>query len=221
MKISSKAVAMAFSALSLGGCAEVILNSNLNQFQDMAFLDFFEGGPIPGLPEGDAIGQVFAPASVQTDPVPGISGRAMQINGRVQLNTADHSQPEIYQVAWVGLRDNQAPTPTRITLRDEAGDVALRIEFEPQGISIVSGTITGLAPAPYSTTVAHVVSIVIRPGQPDGVDVKITQGDTVLLDRARLEVLDPDFDTLDEIVFDSQSSAGTYYAQEVRVLKRD
>lgn len=215
MKLASKVGVFALVAIALGGCAEVILDSNLIEEQGADVLNFAQADVSRA-----ATPSAAADVPIRMSPVPGLQGAVIEVLGQVGLSTMEHVPAERYDVAWVGVRTTAHPDPTRITLLDAAGERALRIDFERQGLSVVTGTITGLAPIPYSNTVPHQIDVTVRPGEAEGVDVKITQAGEVLFERTGLEILDGDFGLLDAVLFDSPLTAGPYYAQDVLVEAR-
>lgn len=211
---------LALVCMTLVGCSEVILDSNEIETHSAGTQNFAQADVTRAATLSDAIETSMQAVPVRMDPVPGLQGAAIEVLGQIVLNTSDHASADRYDVTWIGLRTTADRNPTRITLTDASGERALRIDFERKGFSVVTGTIIGLAPIPYSRTKPHRIELSIRPGQSAGIDIKVTQDDNTLFERTGLEILDGEFGQLDAVVFDSPAAAGTYYAQDVLVEAR-
>jgi hypothetical protein len=217
MNTALKLGVCALLSISLAGCSEVILDSNQLETTSAGVLNFAQADVSRASTLSEAVTSAADPVPVRIDPVSKMSGPAIVVQGQVTLDTAEHSQNERYDIVWSGVRTSAHAQPTQITLIDAAGARALRIDFERQGLSVVTGTITGLPPIPYSRTQPHQIEIDLRPGEAAGVDIKITQSGEVLFERTGLEILDPEFEQLDQLKFDSPIEASPYYAQDILV----
>jgi len=212
MTYSALRFAILVAALVLSGCSAPVLREGIAASKNVVALKLLgteqEGPPL------EVTWRVLTPPAIILPDRDGTqAGASLRIGGSAAMQTAPHKVPVRYNVSWSGLRDANAETPTKITLRDAAGARAVVLQFQKGHLRVLTADKEFSEPK-YSTTQAHRVSIILNMGPNPTIAVNINQGEETLYTTHPLNVLDPAFSSLDTIDIDVSSSGGDYYIAE-------
>ena len=203
MPTPTKPFSCVIAFVLVGACAQGVLRVDQDRYSAGTSLQSLQGSVILGPPDGDRFGLVVPPASISDDG-PGTIGRAVRIGDRIEFIAQAHDAPDRYQVVWTGAREATTSGVslrgvTQVILRDDAGDEALRIRYQFNQLEIIwDGDSPG--PVTLQPSVPHEVSVVLHMrGATSAADVTVTQGDTVILSRPNLSLIDGEFTRLEVV----------------------